>query len=278
MALENTFDSSQASATIQRLGKNVGRYLGETIDIAATLREIRDLAQQHGWSDDCFAENERFCLEGFHLPARAAAKRLYISAGIHGDEPAGPLAALQLMREHRWPQNVDVWLCPCLNPTGFPLNTRENAWGLDLNRQYLEPTAEETRAHMAWLQRQPTFDITLSMHEDWESHGFYVYELNLDGQPSFADEIVRHVDRVGPIDLSPVIEGREAHGGIIRPSTDQRSRPQWPEAFYLVAHKTRVSYTLESPSDFPLLVRVAALAEGVRAVLDGLAMQHGEAG
>jgi hypothetical protein len=150
------------------------------------------------------------------------------------------------------------------------LNTRENAGGLDLNRQYLEPTAEETRAHMAWLLRQPRFDVTLCLHEDWEAHGFYVYELNLDAQPSFAEEIVRRVEPVCPIDRSPLIEGREAHGGIIRPSVDPRSRPQWPEAFFLVAYKTRISYTLESPSDFPLRVRVAALAEGVRAVLDGL--------
>jgi hypothetical protein len=45
-------------------------------------------------------------------------------------------------------------------------------------------------------------------------------------------------------------------------------RPQWPEAVYLVTqNKTRLSYTFEAPSDFPLPVRVAALGAAVRAAL-----------
>jgi Succinylglutamate desuccinylase / Aspartoacylase family len=269
MALENTVPVSLAR--IERLGKNHGRYLGETIDLGATLDEVRHLASKHGWRHDCFLRNEQFCLEGYHLPAATPGKRLYLSAGIHGDEPAGPLAVLELARENRWPATVDIWLCPCLNPTGFPLNTRENARGLDLNRQYLKPTAEETRAHMGWLQQQPAFDVSLCLHEDWEAPGFYVYELNLDQRPSFAEAIIDRVEKVCPIDRSPLIEGREAHGGIIRPNADVMARPQWPEAFYLIVNKTRLSYTLEAPSDFPLRARVAALAEGVRAVTDVLA-------
>ncbi|HZQ45732.1 MAG TPA: succinylglutamate desuccinylase, partial [Verrucomicrobiae bacterium] len=52
------------------------------------------------------------------------------------------------------------------------------------------------------------------------------------------------------------------------PIADPRSRPQWPEAFYLFTHKTRQSYTMEAPSDFQLVTRVAAEVAAVRAVLD----------
>ena len=72
---------------------------------------------------------------------------------------------------------------------------------------------------------------------------------------------------VCPIDLSPVIEGREAQGGVIRPSLDPSTRPQWPEAFWLLQNKTRRSCTLEAPSDFPLATRVNALVAGVNAAL-----------
>jgi hypothetical protein len=48
---------------------------------------------------------------------------------------------------------------------------------------------------------------------------------------------------------------------------DPSSRPQWPEAFFLLNHKTRLSYTLEAPSDFPLSIRVAALVQGVKAAV-----------
>ena len=80
--------------------------------------------------------------------------------------------------------------------------------------------------------------------------------------------MIRRVSAVCPIDLSPEIEGRPAQGGIIHPNIDPRSRPEWPEAFWLLTHKTRHSYTLEAPSDFPLATRVNALVEGVKAVLD----------
>ena len=174
------------------------------------------------------------------------------------------------MEAHPWPAGLEVWLCPCLNPTGFATNTRENKSGLDLNRQYLDPQAEEIRPHVAWLEQQPRFDATLCLHEDWEAHGFYVYELSMNSDVSYAADIVRRVSAVCPIDRSPTIEGREAHEGIIRPVADLNSRPQWPEAFYLITHKTNISCTLEAPSDFPLPTRVAALVAGVRAVLDRL--------
>ncbi len=100
--------------------------------------------------------------------------RVYISTGIHGDEPAGPLAALQLLQEDCWPKDAALWMCPCLNPTGFPLNRRENAQGIDLNRDYRHLETAEVQAHTSWLQRQPAFDLTLCLHEDWESRGFYI--------------------------------------------------------------------------------------------------------
>jgi hypothetical protein len=106
------------------------------------------------------------------------------------------------------------------------------------------------------------------LHEDWESHGFYVYELNPDNQASLAEAMVASAAEVCPIDRSEIIEGRPAENGIIRPSVDPRSRPQWPEAFYLLTHKTRLSYTLEAPSDFPLSARVAALVAAVRTALE----------
>ena len=175
---------------------------------------------------------------------------------------------LRLLRENRWPSGVELWLCPCLNPAGFVHNTRGNAKGIDLNRDYLHLQTNEVRAHVDWLALQPQFDHCLCLHEDWESHGFYIYELNPDHRPSLAEPIVASVARVCPLDQSEIIEGRPAKGGIIRPDFDPASRPQWPEAFWLIQHKTRVSCTLESPSDFPLQTRVDALVAGVNAALE----------
>lgn len=254
---------------MQKLGKNLGGYHGERIEIASVLRDLRERAAAHGWTPDPIPAAPPLELPAFRLSRRQPRRRIYLSTGIHGDEPAGPLAVRALVRENAWPEDVELWLCPCLNPTGFPANRRENAQGLDLNRQYLHLEAEETRAHVDWLQRQPDFDVTLCLHEDWESLGFYLYELNPDQRPSHAEEMIRRVAKVCPIDRSPEIEGRPASGGIVRPTTDPRSRPEWPEAFWLLSHKTRHSYTLEAPSDFPLETRVNALVTAVRVILEG---------
>jgi len=254
---------------MQRLGKNLGKYLGETIDIKTVLSDVRLAARQHIWNLEAFYNVGEFDLLALHRDCRnqAGRRRIYISAGIHGDEPGSPLAALKLLQENRWPDNLEVWLCPCLNPVGFTLNTRANMRGIDLNRGYLNPVADEITAHISWLQRQPQFDLTIMLHEDWESQGFYLYEQNPDARPSFADKMIEAVEKVCPIDRSETIEGRPAKGGILRPNIDPRSRPDWPEAFYLITHKTRQSYTVEAPSDFPLETRVNALVAAVMTVL-----------
>ena len=65
--------------------------------------------------------------------------RFYLSAGIHGDEPAGLLALHDLIRDDAWPDHLNLGICPCLNPQGFERGTRENASGHDLNRDYRTP-------------------------------------------------------------------------------------------------------------------------------------------
>ncbi len=254
---------------MQRLGKNLGKYLGETIDVKTVLSEVRLAAQRHGWDTEVLYKVGDFDIIALHRNSRNQAdrRRIYISAGIHGDEPASPMAALKLLQENHWPENVELWLCPCLNPIGFTLNTRANMSGIDLNRGYLNPVVDEITAHISWLERQPQFDVTVLLHEDWESQGFYLYEQNPDARPSYAEKMIEAVEIVCPIDRSETIEGRPAKGGILRPNIDPRSRPDWPEAFYLITHKTRQSYTVEAPSDFPMQTRVNALVAAVSTVL-----------
>ena len=255
---------------MQKLGKNHGGYHGDTIDIRALLREVETAAHLHSWQSEIFHEQGELKLVALRRPASVGqlpAARIYISAGIHGDEPAGPLAALRLLRENRWPDNAEIILLPCLNPIGFTLNRRENAEGIDLNRDYRNSKSAEIRAHFAWLERQAKFDLYLCLHEDWESHGFYLYEQNPDNRPSLAEKIIAEVRNVCPIDRSEIIEGRPAQNGVIRPNLNPHERPDWPEAFYLITQKSRQGYTLEAPSDFPLMTRVNALVTAVNAAV-----------
>jgi len=258
---------------VQRLGKNIGRYCGESIDIDSVLQEVDQAIADKGWQNDrirlqTISRSRTVEFIAYRRGVTNFRNRIYISTGIHGDEPAGPLAVLQLLRENNFPQDAAIWLCPCLNLTGFPHNRRENYAGIDLNRDYRQPQTEEIRTHVSWLGEQPNFDITLCLHEDWESQGFYLFEQNPDHKVSFGEKIISAVEEVCPIDRSENIEGWPARGGIISPGVNPDERPQWPESIYLIKNKTRLAYTLEAPSDFPLNVRVASLVASVRCVLE----------
>jgi murein peptide amidase A len=252
---------------MERLGHNLDGYRGERIDIRPVLADDVAAARRHGWQVEALAAGPGLPGLALRRTAPQARHRIYLSTGIHGDEPAGPLAMKRLLEENIWPEDVGLWVCPCLNPDGFLNNRREGAAGIDLNRDYRHLRASETRAHVAWLERQPAYDLTLCLHEDWEARGFYVYEQNPERRPSLAERMVTAAAAICPIDDSPVIDGRAARAGIIQPDLDPSQRPEWPEAFYLLQKKTRLSYTLEAPSDFPLGARVAALVAAVRAAL-----------
>jgi hypothetical protein len=225
------------------------------------------------------ARTQNFRVERFgqigDLPLIALTKRtsgprprIYLSAGIHGDEAAPPLALLELIQRGIFDSRAVWFVCPLLNPAGCARRTRENLDGLDLNRDYKALRSLEIQAHARWLRRQPNFDLTICVHEDWEARGYYLYELNPAGRPSLARAMLDAAASVCPIETATIIDGRPiAEPGIIRPVADPLLREAWPESIYLRAHHTQLGYTIESPSSLPLPRRVAAHGAAIEAAL-----------
>jgi hypothetical protein len=197
----------------------------------------------------------------------AAGPRVYVSSGIHGDEPAGPLAMLKLMEDGFFAPGVDWVLCPALNPTGLAAGRRENAAGIDLNRDYwLRRTAEVT-SHAAWLEARAVPGLFLSLHEDWEANGFYFYEINLGvDEPCRAEDIIGAVKPWFLPDPGHEIDGHLPRGpGWIYHEAEADVPEGWPEAIYLAKLGCPLSFTFETPSHAALPARVAAHCAAVRA-------------
>jgi len=238
-------------------------------DPSAMASRFIEAAPAAGFRTESFGTIEGHAL--FALTRRTPGRlpRIYLSAGIHGDEPAPPHALLELLTTGCFDHRATWFLCPLLNPTGLALGTRENASKVDLNRDYRDPVTEEIQSHLAWLQRQPPFDLVLLLHEDWETWGYYLFEHNVERRPSFAQIILDAAVAAGcPRQPGSRIDGFDAKDGVISGEPYPETWTKWPEAFHLRTSHARLLYTVESPSALPMEIRVAAHCSAVRAAID----------
>jgi protein MpaA len=113
----------------------------------------------------------------------ANAKRKVLVVGcIHGNECAG-LAITSALGRQRVPHGVQLWVVPEMNPDGTAADTRQNAHGVDLNRNFpydWQPDADstfyagpypasepETRAAIKLVRRlRPAVTIWYHQHQD----------------------------------------------------------------------------------------------------------------
>ena len=194
---------------------------------------------------------------------------VYLSAGIHGDEPAGPLAVLEMMEGGVFDSSCSWMICPALNPGGLVCHTRENRAGADLNRDYFQLTTLEVSAHSRWLSRQPVPELFVSLHEDWESSGFYFYEINLtQDRPEIAESIFSAVAPVFSREPGPLIDGHEVRApGWIFHCAEADLPDSWPEAIWLAKRGCPLSFTFETPSRASLADRTRAHIAAFRELL-----------
>ena len=90
------------------LGRNIGGYGGDTIDIDDVLQRALAAAKARDWSVENFPNTGDLKLYGLQRLAPEPRLAVYISTGIHGDEPAGPLAMLGLIEANTWPSGVSL--------------------------------------------------------------------------------------------------------------------------------------------------------------------------
>jgi murein peptide amidase A len=240
-----------------------------SLDPLPFARLFAEAGQRHGFREEPLAIIDGVPLGAYTRRTPGRRPKIYVSSGVHGDEPAPPWAVLRMMESGLFDDRAHWFVCPLLNPSGYRLGTRENGQGIDLNRDYRDTESPEIRAHVGWLQHQPGFDLSLCLHEDWETTGFYLYELNTGNTPTLADAIIEAARTQGPIESATWIDGRESCApGIIRPDADPLLRDRWPEAIYLRQHHGHLGYTLETPSTAPLEIRVAIHHAAVAAAVD----------
>jgi len=234
------------------------------------LDEFAKQAAEQGFVSEVILNTEDGPLMAWERKGKDGAPLIYLSAGIHGDEPAGPLATLELMKTGAFSEDAHWLICPAINPGGLALGTRENRQGHDLNRDYFRHETLEVAAHARWLSRDRVPDVFVSLHEDWESEGFYFYEINLgEDEPDRADSLLSSVAPYFKAELGPEIDGHDIREpGWIYHCAEADLPDEWPEAIFLAKQGCSLSFTFETPSKALLEKRVSAHAACFRVLMN----------
>jgi hypothetical protein len=193
---------------------------------------------------------------------------LYFSAGIHGDEPA-PVEALIGWAEENpgLLASLNLTIFPCLNPWGLERNIRFDSEGRDLNRCYNSRKFLRIAAQREVL-RGRRFDLAASLHEDYDAHGFYLYEIAAT-LPHLGESIRDALSGIMPADARSRIDGHRAHAGVIRRRIHPRTMHGHPEAFFLHFRHASRTLTFETPSEEALSTRISAQKAFLDAVTAG---------
>ncbi|MDE2722361.1 MAG: hypothetical protein OXI59_03195, partial [Gemmatimonadota bacterium] len=173
----------------------------------------------------------------------------------------------------RWADRVRFEVVPCLCPWSYVHNARLNAQEVDVNWAFLRDDVPEIKILKGFLEGR-VFAGVIDLHEDWESPGFYLYEM-FGVRESLGRERVVRVAQVCPINENAEVAGevageRVAVNGVIHPNMEVSRRKYGegiPIALYQRGHTGHL-VTSESPTAQPTDVRVAALLAAVEVLVE----------
>lgn len=205
-----------------------------------------------------------------HAPAVA------LAAGVHGDEPAGPWAALALVERGELDSRYAYRVWPCTNPSGYLAGTRENAEGVDVNRSFGRGGQTPEARAVVTANRDRKFALSLDLHEDCDAEGFYLYEY---GEGDLGRRVIDAVAQAGyPIqdlercDLGGPIAQYTLDEGVVRPPAALEIEAIGGLSYTLsvVRHAARRALTFETPVRLPWEDRLQIHRIAVKAAIQAL--------
>jgi len=199
------------------------------------VRRVRDLATIQGRLKTAAARSDRMALGtlgSVHYgifkaplwrvavsPKGPAEKRLLLTGGVHGNEPAGAEAMLRFIERladspDRYP-NFAFDIIPLVNPWGWAHDRRRNQQGRDINRDFASFDAPEARLIRDFV-RDKRYDLVVDHHEHPGASGFYLYQIDCDDNALSRRVIAQQRERGYPIEQDVRMVVFKTRDGLMR--------------------------------------------------------------
>ena len=201
----------------------------------------------------------------FRGPNSSDPIRIGVFAAIHGDEPAGALAAarflLELAREPALAENFHLQIYPLCNPTGFEDNTRQSRRGRDLNREFWRASAEAEIEILEHELRTGRFNGIIQLHADDTSEGIYGFVRGHTLTENLLRPALCEAGKILPRNINATIDGFAARDGIIYDHYDG--------VLAAPSRMDRVPFEiiLETPHHAPMELQIQAVVVALRTIL-----------
>ena len=191
--------------------------------------------------------------------------RIGVFAMIHGDEPAGALAAAKFLRTlsatPSLAENFLLRIHPICNPTGFEDNTRHSRRGRDLNREFWRNSADPEVRLLEQELRDGKFHGLIQLHADDTSDGIYGFVRGHTLTENLLRPALCEAGKILPRNINAIIDGFAARDGMIYDQYEgilTAPKEIEPTPFEII---------LETPHHAPMEKQVDALEVAMQTIL-----------
>ena len=197
--------------------RSIHSLLAPLEDLAATSESLFPAHLEFQDRKGISASLPRFLFTG---PGdRGSFLRVGVFAGVHGDEPSGVQAAVELLRRlHEDPQpalGYELFVYPVCNPWGYAHDTRWLKSGSDMNREFWRGSDEIEVLVLEGQLMKLAFDGIVSLHTDDTSSGLYGFVKGHQLTRHVLDPSLEAASRFLPRNFDMSIDNFQANSGII---------------------------------------------------------------
>lgn len=196
-------------------------------------------------------------------PLKETKYRVFLSGGVHGDEPAGAEIMVKTIemvaKDPKKYEDISFDIVPIVNPWGWSHNIRFNQEGRDINRDFASFKTQESAIIKKFVEGK-IYDLIIDHHEDPSSKGFYMYQY---GNPdtTLSRKVIEAVRGSGyPIEQDVNMIILKTKDGLI-------DAPMWGLWYmkitrqlsitnYFRLHNSKDVYTVETPTILDLKDRL----------------------